>query len=50
MIIDATRQMKAEGGPENWSPLNRELFVKEFPDALEQMGASWDEWMAGYKA
>lgn len=49
IVIDATRQLKAEGGPDNWQPLNRDLFTKAYPDALEKADGKWDEWMAGYK-
>ena len=34
MIIDATRQLEAEGGPKSWAPLNRELLVKGAPECF----------------
>ena len=43
IIIDATRQMPEEGGPEQWPPLNKEQLVKEFPDALEKIDQRWRE-------
>ena len=48
MIIDATRQLPDEGGPENWPPLNRTLFTDAHPDALGEIDSQWDELMAGY--
>ena len=43
IIIDATRQMPEEGGPGNWPPLNKELLLQDFPDALDKIDQRWDE-------
>jgi 4-hydroxy-3-polyprenylbenzoate decarboxylase len=50
MIIDATRQLPAEGGPKSWAPLNRELLVKGAPGAFELVDSRWDEYLKDWKA
>ena len=43
IIIDATRQMPEEGGPDEWPPLSKELLLKDFPGALDEIDRRWDE-------
>ena len=43
IIIDATRQMPEEGGPEEWPPLSKELLLKDFPGALDEIDQRWGE-------
>lgn len=50
IIIDATRQLPAEGGPGSWAPLNRELLAQGAPGAFELVDARWDEYFAGHHA
>lgn len=48
MIIDATRQLEAEGGPKGWPPLNRELLVSGAPGCFALVDGKWDDYMKGW--
>lgn len=50
MIIDATRQLPAEGGPKSWAPLNRDLLVQGAPGAFGLVDSRWQEYFAGRDA
>jgi 4-hydroxy-3-polyprenylbenzoate decarboxylase len=43
IVIDATRQLPGEGGPENFAELNRTLLVEGAPDAFAQVDAKWGD-------
>ena len=49
MVIDATRQLPAEGGPKSWAPLNRELLAKGAPEAFPTVDGKWAEYMKNWK-
>jgi len=49
MIIDATRQLESEGGPESWAPLNRELLKKGAPDVFDLVDNKWPEYLKGWE-
>jgi 4-hydroxy-3-polyprenylbenzoate decarboxylase len=49
MIIDATRQLEAEGGPKSWAPLNRDLLVKGAPDCFPLVDGKWDEYLKNWQ-
>jgi 4-hydroxy-3-polyprenylbenzoate decarboxylase len=49
MIIDATRQLEAEGGPKSWAPLNRELLAKGAPECFALVDGKWNEYLQGWK-
>ena len=42
VIIDATRQLAIEGGPESLSPVSRELLEELAPNAFPNIDAKWD--------
>ena len=45
MIVDATRQMPEEGGPENAPRISRELLEELSPDTFELVNERWrDYW------
>ena len=48
MVIDATRQLESEGGPESWAPLNRELLKKGAPGVFDRVDANWDSYLKGW--
>jgi 3-polyprenyl-4-hydroxybenzoate decarboxylase len=48
MIIDATRQLESEGGPENWAPLNRDLLTKGAPAVFDLVDSKWSEYMKNW--
>ncbi len=50
IIIDATRQLPAEGGPKSWAPLNRALLMQGAPGAFELVDARWAEYFTGRPA
>ncbi len=41
MVIDATRQLPGEGGPESWPPYSRTLLEENAPDAFERIDKKW---------
>jgi 4-hydroxy-3-polyprenylbenzoate decarboxylase len=43
IVIDATKQLPAEGGPESFAELNRTLLVEGAPDAFDQVDAKWGD-------
>jgi 4-hydroxy-3-polyprenylbenzoate decarboxylase len=43
IIIDATRQWPEEGGPPFYQELNRTVFERAAPDAIERVTARWPE-------
>lgn len=47
MIIDATRQLPAEGGPENWPAISRVLLEEKSPGVFDLVDSRWKEyWQA----
>ena len=50
IIIDATRQLPAEGGPKNMAPVSRALLTESFPDLLGQIDAKWGDTFAKWGA
>ena len=44
IIIDATRQLPAEGGPANLAPVSRVLLEEGAPDAFALVDGKWDEY------
>jgi 4-hydroxy-3-polyprenylbenzoate decarboxylase len=48
MVIDATRQLEAEGGPKSWAPLNRDLLVQGAPGAFPLVDGRWPEYLQGW--
>jgi 4-hydroxy-3-polyprenylbenzoate decarboxylase len=44
MIIDATRQLPAEGGPEKWPAVSRVLLDEKSPGTMELVDRRWAEY------
>jgi 3-polyprenyl-4-hydroxybenzoate decarboxylase len=49
MIIDATRQLPAEGGPKSWARTNRELLTEGAPGVFELVDQRWPEYLKGWQ-
>jgi 4-hydroxy-3-polyprenylbenzoate decarboxylase len=49
IIIDATRQWPAEGGPENWPPASRELLQEKSPETFELVAQRWKDYWKDWK-
>jgi len=45
IIIDATRQLPAEGGPKSFPPLNRNLLKEKAPQSFEIVERKWSEYL-----
>jgi 3-polyprenyl-4-hydroxybenzoate decarboxylase len=43
IVIDATKQLPGEGGPEKFAELNRTLLVEGAPGAFDQVDAKWGD-------
>ena len=48
IIIDATRQLPEEGGPEKYPKLNRACLLEEFPDVFERVDRKLPEYLKGW--
>ena len=48
IVIDATRQFPAEGGPEKLEPVTRALFKQDCGDAFELVNRNWESYLAGW--
>jgi UbiD family decarboxylase len=48
MVIDATRQWPAEGGPQSWARTNHELLLKGAPGLFAMIDQRWAEYMKGW--
>ncbi|MFL2770784.1 MAG: UbiD family decarboxylase [Rhodospirillaceae bacterium] len=44
VVIDATRQLPEEGGPESYPPLNRSLLQDMCPEAFDLVDSKWDDY------
>jgi 4-hydroxy-3-polyprenylbenzoate decarboxylase len=49
IVIDATRQLPAEGGPKSFPPLNRNLLSEEAPQSFEIVEKKWSEYLKEWK-
>ncbi len=49
MIIDATRQLPAEGGPDKWPAVSRVLIEEHSPETFELVGKRWPEYWRGWR-
>ncbi len=49
MVIDATRQLPQEGGPERWPPANRELLEKGAPGIFAEIDENWQQYLGNWK-
>ena len=48
IIIDATKQLPAEGGPKKWAPVSRVLLEEKAPDSFKVVNEKWDEYWKGW--
>jgi 4-hydroxy-3-polyprenylbenzoate decarboxylase len=46
IVIDATRQLPAEGGPAAWPAANRQLLMDGAPESFDLVKARWNEYFA----
>jgi UbiD family decarboxylase len=44
MVIDATRQLPAEGGPEKWPAVSKVLIEERCPETFDLVGRRWAEY------
>ena len=49
IVIDATRQLPDEGGPATYPELNRTLFERGAPNAIQQIDAKWGGQLKSYR-
>jgi UbiD family decarboxylase len=49
MIIDATRQLPAEGGPDKWPAVSRVLLEEKSPETAPLVASRWAEYWAGWR-
>jgi hypothetical protein len=49
MIIDATRQMPAEGGPEKWPEVSRVIIEERSPGTFELVNQRWPEYWKNWR-
>ncbi|MBN8279768.1 MAG: UbiD family decarboxylase [Gammaproteobacteria bacterium] len=50
MIIDATRQLPAEGGPARWPAVSRVLLDELSPETAALVASRWADYWAGWRA
>ena len=48
-IIDATRQMPQEGGPEKWPDVSRVLMDEAHPEAFDLVDSKWQHYWEGFE-
>jgi 4-hydroxy-3-polyprenylbenzoate decarboxylase len=48
-VIDATRQLPAEGGPKTWPAVSKVLLEQGCPEVFELVDSKWDEYWRGSK-
>ena len=49
MIIDATRQLPAEGGPEKWPAVSRVIIEERSPETFELVNGRWAEYWKNWR-
>jgi UbiD family decarboxylase len=49
IIIDATKQLPAEGGPKSFQPVSRVLLKKKAPESFELVEKKWSEYWKNWK-
>jgi len=49
-VIDATRQLPDEGGPEVYQIANRTLLEEQAPEAMARVDAKWSELVGNWRA
>jgi 3-polyprenyl-4-hydroxybenzoate decarboxylase len=46
IVIDATRQLPSEGGPDSWAPDLRTVMDEQAPEAFQIVDKKWDEYFS----
>jgi 3-polyprenyl-4-hydroxybenzoate decarboxylase len=49
IVIDATRQLPAEGGPKSFARLNRNILQEEAPQSFEIVEKKWFEYLKDWQ-
>jgi UbiD family decarboxylase len=49
IVIDATRQLPQEGGPQSWPPVSRVLLENKAPESFELVEKNWSEYWKKWK-
>ena len=49
IVIDATQQLPAEGGPPSWQPVSRVLLEENAPESFGLVEKKWDEYWKDWK-
>jgi 4-hydroxy-3-polyprenylbenzoate decarboxylase len=49
IVIDATRQLPGEGGPEIYPERNRDLLEKLAPESFDLVEKNWNQYLKGWK-
>jgi 4-hydroxy-3-polyprenylbenzoate decarboxylase len=49
IVIDATRQLPEEGGPQFYPERNRDLLTKLAPESFNIVERNWDQYLKGWK-
>jgi len=49
IVIDATRQLPNEGGPEKWPEVSRVLLEKHSPETFELVAERWSDYFRGWR-
>jgi 3-polyprenyl-4-hydroxybenzoate decarboxylase len=47
IVIDATRQLPSEGGPDSWVPDLRSVMEERAPEAFEIVDKKWNDYFGG---
>ena len=49
IIIDATRQLPGEGGPEKWPEVSREIIENMSPETFDLVARRWADYWKGWR-
>jgi len=49
IIIDATRQLPSEGGPDSYPPVSRQLLKETQPDVFDYVDSRWTTYWEGFR-
>ena len=48
IIIDATKQLPEEGGPDKWPAVSRQLLEEDQPGVFDLVDEKWPEYWEGF--
>jgi len=49
IVIDATRQLPGEGGPDNWPEVSRVLLEQHSPEIFKLVDERWQDYLQGWR-